>query len=117
LELFRRARAALITFDAAVQQAHDSVACILYVVAAECLVMPHTEWRRSKLTKRFIEFLDELMPTELDQIVAHANFEETFGIRRGGRSPRALPRPSGPHMRLPVRPAPRRLDSHVPRLC
>ncbi len=90
LELFRRARAALITFDAAVRQEHDSVACILYVVAAECLVTPYTEWRRSKLTKRFIEFLDELMPAELDQIVAHGNFEETFGIRRGTRSPRAL---------------------------
>jgi hypothetical protein len=92
LELFRRGRAALITFDAAVKQEHDSVACILYVVAAECLVTPYTEWRRSKLTKRFIEFLDELMATDLDQIVAHANFEETFGIRRGNRSARALRR-------------------------
>lgn len=92
LDVFRHARAALITFDAAVREVHDAVACILYVVVAECLMTPYTEWRRSKLTKRFVEFLDELMPSELDQIVAHANFEETFGIRRGSRTGRALRR-------------------------
>lgn len=92
LELFRRVRAALITFDAAVRQDRDSVAGILYVVAAECLTTPYTEWRHSKLTKRFIEFFDELMPTDLDQIVAHGNFEEAFGIRRGTRTARALRR-------------------------
>ncbi len=91
-ELFARTRAALMTFDAAVRQERDSVACILYVVAAECLATPYTEWRHSKLTKRFIEFFDELMPTDLDQIVAHGNFEEAFGIRRGTRSARALRR-------------------------
>lgn len=90
LELFRRVRAALITFDAAVRQDRDSVPCILYVVAAECLTTPYTEWRHSKLTKRFIEFFHELMPTDLDQIVAHGNFEEAFGIRRGARTARAL---------------------------
>jgi hypothetical protein len=92
LELFRRVRAALITFDAAVRQDRDSVAGILYVVAAECLTTPYTEWRHSKLTKRFIEFFDELMPSDLDQIVAHGNFEEAFGIRRGARTARALRR-------------------------
>jgi hypothetical protein len=91
-ELFTRTRAALMTFDAAVRQERDSVGCILYVVAAECLSTPYTEWRHSKLTKRFIEFFDELMPTDLDQIVAHGNFEEAFGIRRGTRTARALRR-------------------------
>jgi hypothetical protein len=92
LELFRRARSALITYDAAVQQQRDSVACILYVVAAECLTTPNTEWRHSKLTKRFIEFFDELMPDQLDTIVAHGNFEDAFALRRGTRTPRSLRR-------------------------
>jgi hypothetical protein len=91
-ELFQRVRAAVTTFDAALRQERDSVACILYVVAAECLAMPYTEWRRTKLTKRFVEFFDELMPTDLDGIVAHGNFEEAFGIRRGTRTVRPLRR-------------------------
>jgi hypothetical protein len=91
-DVFKRARAALITFDAAVRQERDSVATILYVVAAECLTTPNTRWRLEKLTKRFIKFFDELMPAELDQIVAHGNFEEAFGIRRGTRTERALRR-------------------------
>ena len=50
------------------------------------------DWRREKLTKRFIRFFDELMPDDLDEIVAHSNFEEAFGIRRGTRKARALRR-------------------------
>lgn len=90
IELFTRIRGALLAFDAAIRQERDSVACILYVVAAEALTTPYTPWRHSKLTKRFIEFFDDLMPDDLDQIVAHGNFEEVFGIRRGERSARAL---------------------------
>jgi hypothetical protein len=74
------------------QQERDAIACILYVVAAESLTAPDTPWRQSKLTKRFIEFFADLMPNELDQIVAHGNFEEAFGIRRCKRSARALHR-------------------------
>lgn len=91
-DLFRRARSALITYDAAVQQQRDSVACILYVVAAECLTTPNTVWRHSKLTKRFVEFFDELMPDQLDTIVAHGNFEDAFELRRGNRTARSLRR-------------------------
>jgi hypothetical protein len=91
-EVFAGIRAALMTYDAAGRQESDSVASILYVAAAECLTTPNAKWRREKLTKRFIEFFDELMPTELDQIVAHEKFEEVFGIRRGDRTPRALRR-------------------------
>lgn len=88
--MYTRGRAALLPFDAAGRQERDPVACILYVVAAEALTTPGTDWRSKKLTKRFIEFFDDLMPTELDQIVAHGNFEEAFGMRRGTRSARAL---------------------------
>jgi hypothetical protein len=89
---FQRLRAALLTFDAAIHQERDSVACILYVVAAECLTALNTDWRHAKITKRFIQFFDDLMPTELEQIVAHGNFEAVFCIRRGTRSNRALRR-------------------------
>jgi len=90
LEHFARMRAAFLTFDAAVQQQRDSVACILYVVAAEALSTPNTTWRDLKLTKRFIDFFDELMPSTLDQIIAHGNFEIVFGVRRGKRTSRSL---------------------------
>lgn len=50
-ELFARVRAALTTFDVALRQERDSVACVLYVVAAECLATPYTKWRRVKLTR------------------------------------------------------------------
>ena len=43
-------------------------------------------------TKRFFEFYDELMPSDFDEIVAHGNFEEAFGIKRGARTARALRR-------------------------
>lgn len=85
-------RNALLSFDAAGTQTRDRVACILYVVAAECLTVPPTKWKDSKLTKRFREFFDQLMPADLDQIVQHANFEEAFGIRRGQRQARSLRR-------------------------
>jgi hypothetical protein len=89
---FQRHRSALLTFDAAVHQERDSVACILYVVSAECLTTLATAWRADKLTKRFVMFFDDLMPTELDQMVAHGNFEAVFGIRRGTRTSRVLRR-------------------------
>lgn len=92
VESQRRARACLLTFDAAVRQERDSVAIILYVVASEALAAPFTQWRRERLTKRFKEFFDELMPDDLDVIVAHGNFEEAFGIKRGTRTARALRR-------------------------
>lgn len=85
-EIFRRMRNALFSFDAAVRQERDSVAGILYVVAAECLTTPSTDWSTSKLTKRFIEFFDELLTEDLDKLIAHDNFEESFGIRRGKKS-------------------------------
>lgn len=91
-QVFEKLRSALLTFDAAVKQEHDAVASILYVVAAECLTPPPVPWRKAKLTKRFREFYDELMPDVMDEIVAHGNFEEAIGVRRGERTARALRR-------------------------
>jgi hypothetical protein len=92
LDYFTRLRSAFLTFDAAMQQHHDLVACILYVVVAECLVTPPTKWRDARVTTRFIEFYDELLPAALDQLVAHQNLEALFDIKRGTRSARALRR-------------------------
>lgn len=91
-QVFERLRSALLTADAAVKQEHDSVAAILYVVAAECLTVPPAEWRKKRLTKRFREFYDEMIPEALDEIVNHANFEEAIGLKRGNRTARALRR-------------------------
>jgi hypothetical protein len=91
-DYFSRLRAAFLTFDAAVHQLHDAVACILYVVAAEALTVPNAPWRETKLTKRFKEFFDDLMPSVLDEMVAHGNFETVFQVRRGTRTARALRR-------------------------
>lgn len=91
-ELFLRLRAALMTFKAAMDQKQDAAACLLYVAAAECLVTPRTAWRKERVTKRFITFFDELMPDELETLVNHGNFEEAFGIRRQGRTARAIRR-------------------------
>jgi hypothetical protein len=91
-QFFERMRAAFLTFDAALQQQHNFVASILYVVAAEAITTPNVNWRDSKLTNRFINFFDELIPSDLDTIVAHANFEAAFEIRRGIRTGRSLRR-------------------------
>lgn len=92
LESFVRVRASLLTFDAAIRQERDPVAAILYVIASEVLAAPFTAWRKEKPTKRFREFFDQLMPDDLDEIIAHGNFEEAFGIKRGARTARALRR-------------------------
>lgn len=87
-----RARGAFLSYDAAVRQQREQVALIMYVVAAECLTNPYQPWKTERLTARFINFFDELMPKDLDELVQHANFEDAFGIRRGSRSDRALRR-------------------------
>ncbi|MBS0377142.1 MAG: hypothetical protein JSS29_01540 [Proteobacteria bacterium] len=91
-DAFARLRAAFLTYDAAVKQEHSLVACLLYVVVAECIATPNADWSNVKVTKRFVEFFSDLMPQALDQLVAHGNFEELFGIKRGKRSPKALRR-------------------------
>jgi hypothetical protein len=90
IESCNRARAAFLSFDAAIRQQREQVAVIMYVVAAECLTNPYQPWKTERLTTRFIKFFDELMPDDLDQLVQHGNFETAFDILRGERSARAL---------------------------
>lgn len=87
-----RARGAFLSFDAAIRQQREQVALIMYVVAAECLTNPYQPWKTERLTNRFINFFDELMPQDLDELVQHGNFEDAFGLTRGTRSARALRR-------------------------
>lgn len=87
-----RVRGALLSYDAALRQQREQVAVILDVVAAECLTNPFQSWKTERLTARFINFFDGLMPDDLDAMVQHGNFEQAFGITRGSRSPRKLRR-------------------------
>ncbi len=87
-----KARAAFLTFDAALQQEREQVATLLFVACAECLTNPMQPWKTERLTKRFVSFFDEAIPEDIDQIVQHSNFEGAFNIRRGARSPHALRR-------------------------
>lgn len=85
-----RVRGAFLSYDAALRQEREQVAMILYVVAAECLTNPFEPWKTQRLTARFVEFFDELMPDFLDEMVQHGNFEQAFNILRGTRAPRTL---------------------------
>jgi hypothetical protein len=85
-----RARSALLTFDAAMRQERDSVANVLYVVAAESLTVPAAKWREQRLTARFVDFYLREMAPALDVIIAHGNFEEAFDIKRAGKRPESL---------------------------
>ncbi|MCP5166984.1 MAG: hypothetical protein H6989_06340 [Pseudomonadales bacterium] len=85
-----RLRSAMITYDAATQQQRNSVACVLYVAAAESLSVPRADWKREKIASRFEWFFEQLIPEVLDKIVGHRNFEEAFKIKRGNKKARAL---------------------------
>ena len=80
-----RIQSALITFDAAMSQERDSVANVLYVVAAECLTVPAPKWRETRVTARFVEYYVREVGADLDAIINHGNFEEAFLIRRHGK--------------------------------
>jgi len=67
-------------------QERNAVANILYVIAAEALTTPVTKWRNEMLTSRFIEFLEEPIPDDLDVIVGHGNVEDAYGMTRGNKS-------------------------------
>lgn len=91
-QVLRRLQNALLTFDAAQVQDREAVACILYVAAAEALSMPEPSWRREKLTTRFCRFFEHLIPQQLDKLVRHPNYEESFGVSRGAKEDPTLRR-------------------------
>jgi hypothetical protein len=89
LDCVLRARGALLSYHAALQQANPDVATMLLVSSMEALIVPRPEWRKDKATKRFIEMICELCPEAIDKLVDHINVEEAFSYtRRGGPRPR-----------------------------
>lgn len=92
LEAHTRVTTAIRTFDAASRQERSDVALILLTSAAESLVVPHTNWRKNKVTTRFIEFMVGLIPDAIDELVQHGNAEEVFGFSRGNKAPKTLRR-------------------------
>lgn len=112
--IFQRLRAALLTYDAAVKQEHDTVASILYVVAAESLTVPATPWRTEKLTKRFLEFYDQLMPDALDEMVRKFRRSVCYSKRKA-HSACSSPCSFGPDLFVTVWTDPRGSGPDLPR--
>ena len=89
LDGFTRVRGALLSYHAALQQTNPDVALMLMVSAMEALIVPHPEWRKNKVTKRFIGAIVDLCPEAVDRLVNHANVEQAFSYKRkGGPGPR-----------------------------
>lgn len=85
-----RIQGSLLAFDAAMRQQRAAVANLLYVVAAESLTVPAPVWRSQRVSARFVDFyLREIAP-DLDAIIAHDSFEESFGIRKGDKAQESL---------------------------
>lgn len=74
-----KARNALLTYDAALRQGNHDVATILFVTAIEALTPPPLDWRKERVTTRFVVAVQELCPQALEEILAHANSELAFG--------------------------------------
>ena len=88
LDGINRVRGALLSYHAALQQASPDVAMMLLVSSMEALIVPRPEWRKEKATKRFIEGIDALCHSVVEQLVNHPNVERAFSyVKRGG--PRA----------------------------
>ena len=64
-----RARGALLSYQAALEQHNPDVAIMLLVTAIEALIAPRPAWGREKVTKRFIQAVQELCP-QTEQYVA-----------------------------------------------
>jgi hypothetical protein len=90
LEVHHRVLSAMRAYAAATQQDRDDVALLLFVVAAEGLVVPakSLSWRQDRVVARFIDFFETLMPERLDVMLAHANLEEAFEIKLRGSTRR-----------------------------
>ena len=80
-----RARGALLSYHAALQQPSPDVALMLLVTSLESLIVPRPEWRKEKATKRFIEAIKQLCPDAVDAVVNHANVEQAFDYKQRGR--------------------------------
>ena len=84
-----RYRGSLVAFDAAMEQKNPDVATILFVSSIEALLSPGTEWRKERLTARFIKAVLDYNTEAVDAILQHPNMEMALGFRpKGGPSRR-----------------------------
>jgi hypothetical protein len=79
-----RYRGSLVAFDAAIEQRNPDVATILFVSSIEALLSPDTEWRKERLTARFIKAVLDYTPASVDAILQHQNVEMALGFRPRG---------------------------------
>ena len=82
IESFFRARGALLSFHAALEQHSPDVETMLFVSSIEALITPFQEWKKERATKRFIDAINELCPEVVDTLVNHDNVEKAFGFQR-----------------------------------
>lgn len=85
-----KVRNALLTYDAARRQGNHDVATILFVTAIEALTPPPLDWRKERVTARFVIAVQELCPQALEEILAHANSELAFGPIKQRRNRRKV---------------------------
>ena len=79
-----RARGALLSYQAALEQRYSDTAVMLLVTSIEALIVPRAPWAKDKVTKRFIWAVGELCPTAVDDVVNHANVEQAFIVKLRG---------------------------------
>ena len=80
-----RVRRALLAYHAALTQTSTDVAVMLFVTSIEALISPRQEWRKLRVTQRFVKSLVELCPQAVDALLAHMNVEEAFAHKiKGG---------------------------------
>jgi hypothetical protein len=82
IESFFRARGALLSFHAALEQQSPDVETMLFISSIEALITPFQEWKKDRATKRFIDAINELCPEVVDTLVNHDNVEKAFGFQK-----------------------------------
>jgi hypothetical protein len=92
IESFFRARGALLSFHAALEQHSPDVERMLFVSSIEALITPFQEWKKEKATKRFIDAINELCPEVVDTLVNHDNVEQAFGFQKAAAPQRSRKR-------------------------
>ena len=61
---------------------------MLFVTSIEALITSRTEWRKDRVTKRFIDAILILCPQAVDAILEHPNAEAALSYQKLGSSSR-----------------------------
>jgi hypothetical protein len=84
-EAVLRAQGAIFAYEQAMRQESEYVTIALLVSALEALSVPNAKWQKEKLTKRFLQFVPELCSDAVQEVTAHGNFAEVFGLYTSNR--------------------------------